>query len=409
MSSYDAAIIDTAMIDHPDLLELPRGVSYLHVEALVWSRLHHTDGEIPRHMPRHFSDEPDVEAAVAALVAAGRWEITPTGWRIVDFLDSQMSAERVAEKRALSRQRWDRFIAGGGQRVSKRASNDSDLTRPDLTRKGRKGGRGADGSRGARPEGATALPPRAGRIPTADTEVLAGIHDGKLCASCTLPFLEGGVHAVKAEASGRFKYFMVHDGGCPMLPESISDDGEYRRGWSICDLCSSMMPEVLVTAPTEGGSRFCLDGDPRGCGGQAAFVPIPAKPSASPGSLVFSDEDDGSTGGGGCLICHKFVDMHEGISGPHGLTHPDCAEQANRELIADPTAPAIVKKAASKALEHMGLEPASASSIPCNNFRDHQSKHRRVGEGWTCDACIPVVAAEAPSHPRPRLVEQASA
>ena len=168
MSSYDAALVSTAMIEHPDLLELPRGVRYLYVEALIWSRLHHTDGAIPRHMPRHFSDEPDPDAAAAALVEAGRWAATTSGWTIVGFEDTQMTAERVAKRRADARARWDKFVAVHGgrkarkpndspsnrtdsiQRVRQRVSNGSDLTRPDLTRIGKVGGKGIE-SRASEP------------------------------------------------------------------------------------------------------------------------------------------------------------------------------------------------------------------------------------------------------------------
>src|SRR5512142_634797 len=107
MSSYDAAIIDTEILEHPDLLDLPRGARLLNIEAIVWSRLHHTDGRIPRQALRKLTDEPDPVAAARLLTSAGRWVMTDIGWMIVDFLEKQWSAEKVRAKREDARKRYD--------------------------------------------------------------------------------------------------------------------------------------------------------------------------------------------------------------------------------------------------------------------------------------------------------------
>lgn len=150
MSSYDAAIIDTETIEHPALLALSRSVRLVHLEAIVWSRLHHTDGKIPALSLRRLTDEPDHLEAARQLVEAGVWQSSAQGWSIVGFLDKQMSAERVRQKRELSRERYDRWQAGkrekGSNALANAAANDPDLTRPDLTRPDKEGRQEGDGA-----------------------------------------------------------------------------------------------------------------------------------------------------------------------------------------------------------------------------------------------------------------------
>jgi len=173
MSSLDGAIIDTEILEHPDLLPLPRSIRLLAVEAIVWCRLHHTDGRIPAHMLSRITDDPDPKAAAAQLVEAGRWTMTAEGWLIVDYLDKQMSAERVKEKRQNSRERYDRWQAGKNKQASNapdnapanEPTNGAAPSRPDRTRpvpigRGRSGGRLADASRSAAAESGVALAPR---------------------------------------------------------------------------------------------------------------------------------------------------------------------------------------------------------------------------------------------------------
>lgn len=117
-SSYDSAVIDTAMIEDHRLLSLPRGVRLLNLEAMVWCKAHLTDGFVPSGALRRMTDEPDEEHACQLLVDAGLWERVDKGWQIVGFTDSQMSAERVREKREAARDRYDKW-----QRNTKRVAN----------------------------------------------------------------------------------------------------------------------------------------------------------------------------------------------------------------------------------------------------------------------------------------------
>ena len=159
MSSYDAAIIDVTILEDPALLVLPRGMRLLHIEGYVWSRAQRTDGAIPRYLlPRIAFGEPDPEAAAAALVDAGLWTATETGWTIVGYLTTQWSRETVQRKRADNRKRYEEWVKRQGEKPSKRPSkakrdanafaNDPDTdadSDPDPEREGESAGRsGAD-------------------------------------------------------------------------------------------------------------------------------------------------------------------------------------------------------------------------------------------------------------------------
>ena len=94
--------------DDPDLLGLPRGIRLMHVEALVWSNGHGTDGRLPRHVLARITDEPDPVAAAEQLVASGLWSEIDAGWSIA--FGDQMKADEVQKRReatALRTRRWD--------------------------------------------------------------------------------------------------------------------------------------------------------------------------------------------------------------------------------------------------------------------------------------------------------------
>lgn len=106
-SSYDAALVDVAMIEDHRLLTLARGVRLLHLETLVWCKAHLTDGFIPAQALNRLTDEPEPHEAAKELRRVGMWDMTDAGWKIADFLDTQMSAERVKAKRLAARERYD--------------------------------------------------------------------------------------------------------------------------------------------------------------------------------------------------------------------------------------------------------------------------------------------------------------
>lgn len=117
MSSLDSALVDAEILRPPLAPGLSRTARLLNIEAYVWSRANHTDGVIPDGQLRWVTDEPDADSVAAELISAGVWARTTGGWSIVRFLDSQMSAERVANRVASNRDRYERYLARqGGKR-----------------------------------------------------------------------------------------------------------------------------------------------------------------------------------------------------------------------------------------------------------------------------------------------------
>ena len=97
--------IGSELPDNPRMLTLPRGVRYMHVEAMIWCNKQGTDGMVPAAALPRITDEPDPAAAAGKLVEAGMWEATAAGWHIVDFLRDQPSREDVERQAELNRQR----------------------------------------------------------------------------------------------------------------------------------------------------------------------------------------------------------------------------------------------------------------------------------------------------------------
>ncbi len=156
--------------DDPALLALPRSVRLVHIEAMVWSNRHGTDGSVPAHALRRVTDDPDPDAAAEHLVARGKWRTVEGGWEIVGFLDDQPAAEDVQRTKELARARQRRLrqhrngdhslcdpqyckaLSRVTQRVTSRVTNGvshDTPTRPDPTRPGPKVPRTGSGAAGA--------------------------------------------------------------------------------------------------------------------------------------------------------------------------------------------------------------------------------------------------------------------
>jgi hypothetical protein len=72
------------------------------------------------------------------------WEMTDAGWRIVGFLDTQMSAGRVQAKQEAAKERYDRWQhKQATQRVSSRVANGA--ARPPAPPDKGEGQKGGDG------------------------------------------------------------------------------------------------------------------------------------------------------------------------------------------------------------------------------------------------------------------------
>lgn len=108
MSRLDKALIGFDSLEDPRLLDLDRGVRLLHIEALVWSARHRTDGVITRGGLRWLTDEADAALAAAQLVSAGLWTSTDDGWQIVDYTREQISAQDAARIEETNAAKWRR-------------------------------------------------------------------------------------------------------------------------------------------------------------------------------------------------------------------------------------------------------------------------------------------------------------
>lgn len=99
--------ISDTFLDDPDLLTLSRSARLLLVEGRVWSNRHGTDGRIPKRIVPRISDaEP---GAVTELAAAGLWVDEDAAWTDPHFLDDQLSAAEIAQRReatAARQRRW---------------------------------------------------------------------------------------------------------------------------------------------------------------------------------------------------------------------------------------------------------------------------------------------------------------
>src|ERR671910_3796500 len=110
-SSYDAAMVDTAMIEDPRLLCLPRGSRLLYLEMLVWAKLRRTDGHVPLGALSRLTDEPDPIAAATKLAYQEllRTDQEIGGFWIVDFAASQWTAEQVQRRIESQREARERY------------------------------------------------------------------------------------------------------------------------------------------------------------------------------------------------------------------------------------------------------------------------------------------------------------
>lgn len=100
--------VDDSALTSPRWLALPRAARLLHLEALSWSNRHAADGVIPRAALTLITDEPETSTMVVALIKAGAWVTTDTGWRLVWLLDDQPTAEEQEQERAKWRERKER-------------------------------------------------------------------------------------------------------------------------------------------------------------------------------------------------------------------------------------------------------------------------------------------------------------
>lgn len=80
----------------------------LHVAALCYANRNLTDGRLSVNRVKVLFPVADLDATVAALVKAGWWELDPDGVQIVDYLETQPSADQVRARHRETAERQER-------------------------------------------------------------------------------------------------------------------------------------------------------------------------------------------------------------------------------------------------------------------------------------------------------------
>lgn len=94
------ARIPSGILTHPQSLTAGEDATNLHLRALLWCNGELTDGTIPTGALDLLTRRPDAAQLAVALVAAGLWAQTSTGWTVVGFLDAHPSRASVLKGRS---------------------------------------------------------------------------------------------------------------------------------------------------------------------------------------------------------------------------------------------------------------------------------------------------------------------
>ena len=95
------------LLESFEAMRLSRSARLLYLEGLSFCSRQLTDGVIDVRLAR-ISDDDDVDARALELVLAGLWEPLSNGFRVVDYLLHQESAEQVERRKDRARERQDR-------------------------------------------------------------------------------------------------------------------------------------------------------------------------------------------------------------------------------------------------------------------------------------------------------------
>lgn len=126
----------------------------LHMAALGYCARLLTDGRIPARKARLLFPVEDPDAVIKALMVAGRWMETETGYAIVDYLGDQPSADAVRRQQAQKAERQARWLAAkrdASRDASQDASGDGNPAPPRPAPKGSGKGRGGPGDSAGAP------------------------------------------------------------------------------------------------------------------------------------------------------------------------------------------------------------------------------------------------------------------
>ena len=100
--------LDPGYLRHPKVVRAGRNARDLDLAGMLYAGDNLTDGAIPREALRQLAIEAGVrgsQALAARLVQVGRWEETPTGYAIHDFLQYNPTREEVLQQREASAKR----------------------------------------------------------------------------------------------------------------------------------------------------------------------------------------------------------------------------------------------------------------------------------------------------------------
>jgi len=239
MSNYDKALVGVETIRPPMVPGLSRDARFLNVEALVWSRANRTDGVIPAGQLRWVTDAPDPDALAAELVGAGIWESGGEDFEIVGFLETQMSSERVAQREASARERWQRFLDGqGGKRkragssaanaAANGAGSDSDLTRSEERGRSAPSASARAAASGAACEADGCRKPGKPWVTTKDDTVRGGDLIGNYCDDHALTSDDERVGQLRSGMT--YTEFKAIFGGAMF----VDSNNGYPAGWGEC-------------------------------------------------------------------------------------------------------------------------------------------------------------------------------
>ena len=117
-------LIDDGMAENPKIAGLSDKAFRLWITSLLYCARNLTNGAISEIAIRSLAPICQIAkplAVVRALVEAGLFEKTDTGWVIHDYLDYNPSRADLSEKRRLSRERQKKY-RGKGSRVTERVT-----------------------------------------------------------------------------------------------------------------------------------------------------------------------------------------------------------------------------------------------------------------------------------------------
>jgi hypothetical protein len=121
--------VDDGFDEHPKIDALGDAAFRLHVAALCYCARTLSDGHVPAAKAGRLTATARPKV-IAELVAAGVWEAVTDGYVIHDYLDYQLSREKVLNEREKTRARVARHRERSSNGVTRAATNDGGTDAP---------------------------------------------------------------------------------------------------------------------------------------------------------------------------------------------------------------------------------------------------------------------------------------